>query len=244
MNCHEVHDYWEAHSEPGSTPEVAGELLQHISVCQECARFVEEQTSLGTQLRLVRGAAPEISASLDAAVLENYRDYIASREAASEFPVRPSRTRSVAIFALAAAAVAVAVLISYAQIHLILPTSRVSIPTAPQVKAAPPATISAQNAVPKTGLKFHARQTSNIKLSPHFGPREPAVAAAASPIAPAFQGLMYCDELSCSGAMQVIRVELPAPAMASGAPAQPGGVVFADVLVGSDGIARGIRIVQ
>jgi hypothetical protein len=56
---------------------------------------------------------------------------------------------------------------------------------------------------------------------------------------------MYCDQLSCAEAMEVIRVQLPT----SIAGLTPGstptdGMVFADVLVGPDGIARGIRIVE
>jgi len=60
-----------------------------------------------------------------------------------------------------------------------------------------------------------------------------------------FQGLMYCDPLSCPGAMDVIRVELPPPVLESGgAGPKARGIVFADVLVGADGIARGIHVVE
>jgi len=56
---------------------------------------------------------------------------------------------------------------------------------------------------------------------------------------------MYCDALSCGGAMQLIRVQLPSSAAAfEPAAATPYGTIYADVLVGSDGIARGIRVVQ
>jgi hypothetical protein len=55
---------------------------------------------------------------------------------------------------------------------------------------------------------------------------------------------MYCDELSCGGAMDVIRVQLPASTAALAPALSSGGPVFADVLVGSDGIARGIRVVE
>jgi hypothetical protein len=54
---------------------------------------------------------------------------------------------------------------------------------------------------------------------------------------------MYCDALSCPEAMDLIRVQVPTAAM----PGQvsgfidPSGSVTADVLVGADGIARGIR---
>ena len=55
---------------------------------------------------------------------------------------------------------------------------------------------------------------------------------------------MYCDELSCVGAMEMIRVQLPSSRVAGLTPAStlPNGVIFADVLVGPDGIARSIRI--
>ena len=45
--------------------------------------------------------------------------------------------------------------------------------------------------------------------------------------------------------MQLIRVQLPSSATAfESVPASPDGAIYADVLVGSDGIARGIRVVQ
>jgi hypothetical protein len=45
--------------------------------------------------------------------------------------------------------------------------------------------------------------------------------------------------------MQLIRVQLPSSAVAfEPAAALPYGAIYADVLVGSDGIARGIRVVQ
>jgi hypothetical protein len=59
-----------------------------------------------------------------------------------------------------------------------------------------------------------------------------------------FRSLMYCDALSCPGDMDMIRVQLPASAMARQVPGfiQTSGSVTADVLVGPDGIARGIRL--
>ena len=58
-----------------------------------------------------------------------------------------------------------------------------------------------------------------------------------------FRSLMYCDVLSCPEAMDMIRVQLPTSAMPGPAAGfiQPSGSVTADVLVGPDGIARGIR---
>jgi hypothetical protein len=60
-----------------------------------------------------------------------------------------------------------------------------------------------------------------------------------------FQSLMYCDQISCPGAMEVIRVQLPSPVMGlTPTSARMGGAVSADILVGPDGIARGIRVVE
>lgn len=56
---------------------------------------------------------------------------------------------------------------------------------------------------------------------------------------------MYCDELSCGGVMELIRVQLPSSGIEPGSASAPAKApVIADVLVGPDGIARGIRIVQ
>jgi hypothetical protein len=66
-----------------------------------------------------------------------------------------------------------------------------------------------------------------------------------NPVPEGFRSLMYCDELSCGGAMDVLRIELqPSDAGLIAAAPQSGSVVSADVLVGADGIARGIRIVR
>jgi hypothetical protein len=55
---------------------------------------------------------------------------------------------------------------------------------------------------------------------------------------------MYCDELSCPQDMEMIRVQLPSSAMPRQVSGfmQTNGSVTADVLVGPDGIARGIRL--
>jgi hypothetical protein len=55
---------------------------------------------------------------------------------------------------------------------------------------------------------------------------------------------MYCDQLSCSGAMEVIRMNLPASALGMQSPLRTSNLVAADVVVGPDGVARAIRIVN
>lgn len=66
-----------------------------------------------------------------------------------------------------------------------------------------------------------------------------------NPLPTGFQSLMYCDQLSCAGAMDVIRVQLASPVLGvSSVSPKASNFVSADVLVGSDGIARGIRVVE
>jgi 2-polyprenyl-6-methoxyphenol hydroxylase-like FAD-dependent oxidoreductase len=66
-----------------------------------------------------------------------------------------------------------------------------------------------------------------------------------NPVPEGFRSLMYCDELSCGGAMDVVRIQLqPSDVGLIAAAQQNSNVVSADVLVGADGIARGIRIVR
>ncbi len=72
--------------------------------------------------------------------------------------------------------------------------------------------------------------------------RKAAAVTHRGPLPPGFASLMYCDEMSCTGQMEVIRVELPPPVTPTAGPAAA--PVMAEMLVGADGIARGIRIVQ
>jgi hypothetical protein len=60
-----------------------------------------------------------------------------------------------------------------------------------------------------------------------------------------FRSLIYCDELICDGGMELVHLQLP---FAGGRPISASNsgdrLVSADVLVGPDGFARGIRIEQ
>jgi hypothetical protein len=93
----------------------------------------------------------------------------------------------------------------------------------------------------KTGRQ---RQSSAMHRSRRTGaPVSPS--RAASPQPDGFSSLMYCDPLSCPEAMEIIRVQLPTSGTGPArGPASTYGMVVAEVIVGSDGIARGIRIVE
>lgn len=250
MTCSELHAHF------ASDPRVAvkfvqdsAEALEHIARCAECNRFVQEQQELAKCLQLVRDGAPTIPASLDGLVLARYRTYIVERRrpAASVGLARRISLRGAFRWA---AAVAFAVVVAYGAIFWFSPGRRNdahqrSGEQLPAVTSQVTATVNkvmagAQKAVrtrPKSvAAAGHARAESSVRIPP---------AQQDNSSATRFQSLMYCDQLSCPGAMELIRVQLPSPLLGlSSVSSKPGGFVYADVLVGPDGIARGIRVVE
>jgi len=76
------------------------------------------------------------------------------------------------------------------------------------------------------------------------GAEVPVVAGAAAPeatVATAFQPLMYSPGFSPSAAYSVVRVRIPLSSFAVVQGTTVDGTIEADLLVGEDGIARGIR---
>ena len=237
MTCHELRLYFEDPLRMDA--EFPGEA-EHVAHCSECARFVEARRELRAGLRFARESAPEPSAALETAVLANYR---AQTRGCQPTLVR-SRTRR---FTVAAWTMAAAAVLAIAGAVLLHPARRLETSIAKIESAQPPIAEMATfekgaNSVPWT----HGRSSPKTRLrSARQRLRAPQVATTKSPASEDFRSLMYCDALSCGGAMQLIRVQLPSSAAAlEPAPASSDGVIYADVLVGSDGIARGIRIVQ
>ena len=233
MTCQELRLYFEdpLRHDPELRPE-----LEHLAHCPDCARFVEQRRELGASLRLTREGAPRIPTSLDLAVLANYRRHFAEQRN----PVKAPRKRG---FAVLQWTVAAAALLLIAGVLLWPGKKPVAIarPQLPQTEIAsqtPAAAVEASSPLRRTVKKKTSRAVQR--------PLSPApVEAASNQLPPGFRSLMYCDEFSCGDALEVIRVQLP-PAAAALSPAaiSGGGPVFADVLVGPDGIARGIRVVE
>jgi hypothetical protein len=71
------------------------------------------------------------------------------------------------------------------------------------------------------------------------------VAQSASSTWTGYSNLMYCDPVTCSGPMQVVRIKVPVGQVKPNVGQQVGnGFVNADVVVGPDGVARAIRVAQ
>jgi hypothetical protein len=235
MTCHELRLYFEDPLRMDA--EFPGEA-EHLAHCTECARLVEARRELGAGLRLVRESAPEPSEALKAAVLANYR-----RRITGDPTLGRSRTRRFTVVAWTTAA-AVLALAGALLLHPArrLATSNSKIESAQRPIAETGTSEKGANRVPWTNSASSPKTRLRSARQPR---RAPKVATTKSPASEDFRSLMYCDVLSCGGAMQLIRVQLPSSAAAfEPAAASPYGAIYADVLVGSDGIARGIRVVR
>ena len=241
MTCQELHCYLEnplridvyMYRETLPAP-----VSEHIEKCRDCARLFEEQKALGISLNLARDSAPQVPASLDATVLANYRGQLAEPQGLSAAKRVAWGSSNVWFrWGVATAALAAIALVLFFVSRTPGPTTAKKV-VLPQAHA--PKTVARQE--PDTTKAAGVVETARTEL--HI-PRAATTSkvTSPSPLPPGFSSLMYCDEMSCNGAMEVIRVELPSqagtePGYAAGAP------TMAEVLVGADGIARGIRIVQ
>ncbi len=235
MTCQELHCYLEnplrveIYMYRESLPAA---VVEHLGECTECARLFEEQKGLGISLNMARDATPQMPISLDAKVLANYRRLM---EGSGNFGQRRFWSLSSPWLRWGAVATVIALVASaiflgrdYAPI-----TAKKIAPAAPVVQQQQAPEVSAKEAVV---IETPKQEVPGERV------RRASTGTNSSPLPPGFASLMYCDELSCAGAMEVIRVELPpAAGQAQGPAASP---VMAEVLVGADGIARGIRIVQ
>lgn len=239
MTCSEVHACF--HDDPrAALSRDSAKFLDHIASCQECDRFVAERRELARRLHLARNHAPPLPASVDALVLAQYRSYVLRNSRPSGSVLLASRINLRGAYGWAAA-VSFAAVVAYGALFLLRPADHVDVhrgvaerpPVMPRQATAisrKPMVSSHKEKRPFAALAAHANMASSVARQDNSLPMR-------------FQSLMYCDELSCPGAMDVIRVQLPSPVLGLSSPSANGSV-SADVLVGPDGIARGIRLVE
>jgi hypothetical protein len=245
MTCKEIRAHFQGDHFAAINPLCkSAAFLEHVVKCGECSRLIEEQTELATCLLLLREGAPAMPASLDTSVLVNYRSYISQRPRSTTALPGASRTGLLGAFRWAAA-VAFAVVAAGAVLLFISAqrssVDRVSTKGRSVMAPLPLARANSQSAALEPVRK---KPNSIVKSAKHATPTIP-VALPENWSSSGFQALMYCDQLSCPGAMDVIRVQLPSAAVAFGpTSSKASDFVYADVLVGPDGIARGIRVVE
>jgi hypothetical protein len=240
MNCNQVRSQF---GKRGITGVLPLEVTQHLAECAACRTMVNGEDELRKDLRQLRDSAPEVPAPLDHVVMAAYRRVIDEGKAQASQRWRPARL----VWAGAAAALILAVLVLAVIRKSSIQRARHEVPA-----ASPPVTNSDQalQSVPKpvstaSAKKSHRPRHVNVAPRTNLPDTENSAVAANAPPVTGFQGLMFCDPLSCSGAMDVIRIQVPG-SFTNRVPAarSSNGLVQADVVVGSDGVARAIRIVR
>ena len=221
------------------------QALAHASECLNCAGRLKAEQRLTADLRELAGATSDLTAS--AAVWESLSASFDARGAAQVTTSRPK-------WIYAAGAIAAMLLLMFA----LLPVIRRHRQQA-NVEASNPTNSSTVRAIqttkggetePRPGdLVVSVKQRPQVISHRHVASREVSAPQVNQPkeIATDFIPLTYGDPNVGSDA-QMVRVELPRSAMASfGLPVNMDRAdqrVKADVLLGSDGLARAIRFVQ
>lgn len=233
MTCEEVRSYISDKNHLENA-----DAAEHMTNCVECRQFVEAEDTLASQLNLARENAPEIPAWLDAAVMQAYR-----REMDHErkSPIRKGSLIPRFAWAVVVAAVVLAVVLFASHRKPETIANRPVIDPQPVQTQQSPKPVA--DKVPDQPKPVVAKRHSHLGR-PHERQAATPVLARETP-ADGFQNLMYCDPLSCAGPMQVIRIQLPVSDLQRIPVARRNnGLVQADVVVGSDGVARAIRIVR
>jgi hypothetical protein len=246
MTCKEMRARWE--NAPQAAADIrldSSDFSEHIASCHACNRFVEEKRELAEYLQMERDSAPAIPVSLDVAVHNNFRRYVSN----GSIPTGAWRRTWLHGTLGWAAPIAFAVVVAYAGIMVLVSRQQGwsgGEVAGQQQKIAPQVTSSARQEM-ATPPKRHRNKADRV-IRPVREPVTQAMQTVAEideNLPAKFQSLMYCDQISCPGAMEVIRMQFPPPLL--GLAPRSGGaneLISADVLVGQDGIARGIRVVE
>lgn len=242
MTCKELRWYFEDHLRDAEVRSARGAVAEHAATCADCSRFVAEQRELGRNLRKIRESVGPVPQSLDASVLFNYRGQMAEQSP-------PHRTTIIGrlhpnlVWGFAALAATILVVAGF-----LLRSRPETTETAAQSTPALTNTISVTetrgNRTPERSRRAKPKATSAKRAQPSASAHAANLPMRTFRAMPeGFRSLMYCDELSCPQNMEMIRVQLPSSAMPRQVSSfiQTSGSVTADVLVGPDGIARGIR---
>ncbi|HLH07758.1 MAG TPA: hypothetical protein VKW78_11015 [Terriglobales bacterium] len=241
MTCNELRERWQQ-ERPHSQD---AEFLAHVECCTDCRHWLTIEERVQRDLRDLREFAPSVPASVDARITSIYHRGMSEPE---RNPLPIPRVRfSFPMWRAATAAVLLCgiILLFGTRKAIITPqqqhqaATRTAQPLSHTQTEAQPAAHNPAKDRPQ--MARHGSHIAPQKLAKT--PKQPAID---SSVASGFHNLMYCDQLSCSGTMDVIRVKLPASALAGwGAPLmQNNNVVSADVVVGADGVARAIRFVN
>ncbi len=251
MTCNELQDSVKSVSARADI--VGTDILSHLETCSACRQWMEIEQRLMGPLQVLRDSVPVIPATVDESVLNAYRAQLqhASSDVIRSRKPAPSMSNLVWRAAIAALLVAGAILLfgtrkapspTTAKMQPTPVVSSAQLQTQPQSEAPKPVTtprpVTAKPVITKK------RTSRPLRKAPVPAAEGSSTEDAYMGLPPDFRNLMYCDQLSCSGAMEVIRMNLPASSIGLASPSRSSNVVAADVVVGADGVARAIRILN
>ena len=243
MRCHEIRSLLQERGWSKARVSGAQEITEHLTSCATCAQFLNSQRHVWTGLEMLRQSAPQFPASLDSAVLSSYRKAMTERRSRDRLVTfTPKAGWRVGFGGVLAALLLVAALMLVLRRHptraMVDPALKP--PTAMAHAPKPPAPAPAHREI----AAVMKAKKKRAKIVPQDASGTSLVSAASEVSVPeGFKSLIYCDELICDGEMELVRVQLSS----SSADWTPDAhayrrVVSAEVLVGADGFARGIRI--
>ena len=261
MTCREFMDTAEllTPSQLLRLPKKEEPLSSHASECGSCRGWLESHRALGNALHTLSSetAGQQAGPQVEQAVLEAFRRH----DFAPPVVVMPQRATSSLwtlsrVFEYGAYAAVAAALVVGVFLGVRLLRDSQSQTTVQATAATPLATgsVSSAGESEKSAVAKHPTSEAVEKVADKQGVQNPVVAvkrstavqattAASTRESAGYVPLMLCDPLICSGDEQVVRMELPA--MGSGsADGASGQTVVADVVIGEDGLVRGIRIVN
>jgi hypothetical protein len=234
-------------------------LAAHASECGSCREWLESHRTLGNALHALSSetAKQQAGPQVEQAVLQAFRNHdfappvvVMPRRATSSLWTL-SRVFEYGAYAAVAAALIVGVFLGA---RLLRDSQGKTTPTRASVAATPTSgSIKATTDV-QSGTTERPVVAATDKLAASVDVKNPAAAVKRSEPAQTttatstresagYVPLMLCDPLICSGDEQVVRMELPVMGSAS-ADGSSGQTVVADVVIGEDGLVRGMRIVN
>ncbi len=243
MTCHEFQSAVGPLPLSG-TAGVQPRIMEHASTCERCGTWLQERQKLAGALQMLQQHTANVSAEphVEQALLRAFRDKdcepveLPKAHRLPPLAFRLSRVFEVSAYVAVAAALAIGMFLGLRLVRSHADTSA-SMASNHQVVSAAASTA----AVPQAAANNSVAMSSTSRTS---AARVVSTAMATGSTASSdsdYVALMFCDPLSCSDDAEVVRMEIPSPASNGEKDAEP---QMADVVVGSDGIVRAIRMVN
>ena len=229
------------------------EALAHTGECPRCAEYLDEERKLSLKLGFLSQAlhSQEAPERLESALLTAFREHAARTDGNGSVPLHagPRFWARQKFWGWGATAAALAAVIALAvgiysrrSPQSIAPTASVTSHAPAQENISPAITPAQQADSPQqSAVRVRPRHSTTAQIRSAAADEGVTIADNSG-----FVPLIYCDQLNCGTPAEVVRVEIPASSlpMMGLVNDNRSGPVRADVVVGEDGVARAIRLLD